>query len=215
MDLRNAIDALFFSSGPMADMPEWSRFDLPASMWPDGSVIRILVSAEAGERNRAIAQEFADDYADATGGAIRATTEIVPDDFHSTATADLPPFTIGMRVLRVCTGTNVVACADPGPAPFGGNRSFVNLNAPGAPSSPVEHELGHSYGMFHVHVNASLRPELNFLMNPVIVSTRLTDPEKNAISAARAGGLRAGMKRSEALVRGLVLPYTGQVSRIR
>jgi hypothetical protein len=52
-------------------------------------------------------------------------------------------------------------------------------------------------------------------MNPVLVTDRLSDPEKNAIVAARAGGLRAGMTRSQALALGLVLPYNGQASILR
>lgn len=211
MDLRNAIDALFFGSGPMADQPEQSRFNPPASIWPDGTVVRIMVSAEAGDANRVLAQVFADDYAATVGGAVRATTEIVSDDFHNTPLSGLPAFSIGMRVLRVCTGTLVVACANFGPAPLGTNRAFVNLNGVGGGIS-VSHEMGHTYGLFHVHVNASARPELNFLMNPVLLTDRLSDPEKNAIIAARNGGIHAGTTRNEALAAGLVLPVTGQPS---
>ena len=208
MDLRNAIDALFFSSGPMADMPEQSRLNPSAAMWPDGTVVRIMVSAEAGEGNRVLAQVFADDYAATVGGAVRATTEIVSDDFHNTPISGLPAFSIGLRVLQVCPQVNIVACANFGPAPIGTNRAFVNLNGAGGGIS-VSHELGHAYGMFHVHVNSSARPELNLLMNPVLLTGRLSDPEKNAIITARAGGLRADTTRDQALALGLVLPVLG------
>ena len=214
MDLRNAIDALYFGSGPMAECPNSRALNPPASMWPDGTVVRIMVSAEAGEANRVLAQVFADDYAATVGGAVRATTEIVSDDFHTTPVSGLPAFSIGMRVLQVCPQVNVVACANFGPAPLGTNRAFVNLNGVGGGIS-VSHEMGHTYGMFHVHVNASARPELNFLMNPVLLTDRLSDPERNAIIAARAGGLRAGTTRNQALALGLVLPYSGQQSRLR
>ena len=216
MDLRNAIDALYFGSGPMADDTTSARVQSNpfAAIWPDGTVLRILVSAEAGEPNRAAAQTFADSYAAATGGAVTATTQIVPDDFHSAGLIGPGPFTIGVRVLRVCPQTNVLACANSGPAPVGLNTAFVNMNG-ALGTDAVEHEMGHTYGLNHVHVNASARADLNFLMNPVVLSSQITDPERNAIVAARNGGLRPGMRRSDALALGLVLPFTGQTSRWR
>ncbi len=215
MDLRNAIDALFFGAGPMADTPSNAAFNPVAGVWPDGTVVHILVSAEAGEPTRANAQSFADDYATITGGAIRGTTQIVADDMHKAQFSDLPEFTVGMRVLQgICSQTGVIACANLGPFPLGPNRSFVNMNSPGGYVA-IAHEVGHSYGMSHVHVNASARLELNFLMNPVLLATQMTDPEKNAIIAARNAGLRAGWTRNQALGAGLVLPYTGTTSIFR
>jgi hypothetical protein len=79
----------------------------------------------------------------------------------------------------------------------------------------IAHEVGHAYGLHHVHVNSSSRPELNFMMNPVILGTQppqMTEPEKNAIVAARNGGIRGGTTRNQALALGLVLPFTGQTS---
>lgn len=218
MDLRNAIDALIFGSGPMADFPLNALGNPSAAIWPDGQVVKVLVSAEAGEPTRSVAQTFANDYAAVTGGAISATTEIVAQDFHTATFSDLAPFTIAMRVLQgVCSQPGVIACANLGPAPSGPNKSFVNMNSPGGYIATA-HELGHSYGMNHVHVNTSARAELNFLMNPVILSnqpTQLTEPEKNAIAAARAGGIRGGTTRNQALAAGLVLPFTGQTSIFR
>ena len=215
MDLRNAIDALFFDSGPMADNPSTALSNPRAGVWLDGQVLRIVVSAEAGEPTRAVAQAFADDYAGIVGGAIRATTEIVPDDFHSTVLGTLPPFTIAMRVLmNFCGTTGVIACAYYGPSPIGLNQSIVTMNTPQGYVS-IAHEVGHTYGLHHVHVNSTSRPELNFMMNPVILGTQpaqMTEPEKNAIVAARNGGIRGGTRRNDAVALGLVLPYTGQTS---
>jgi len=211
IDLRNAIDALFFGAGPMADSPSLANFNPTAAVWPDGTVVQIRVSVEAGDAARSIAQTFSDDYAAVTGGAIRATVQVVADNMHAAQFADLPEFSIGMRVLQVCPQVGVIACANLGPAPIGPNRSFVNLNQPTG-AVAVEHELGHSYGLNHVHVNSSSRPELNFLMNPVLLATGLSEPEKNAIIAARNGGMHPGMRRNEALAAGLVLPFTGQTS---
>jgi len=215
MDLRNAIDALLFDSGPMADTPARALSNPPAGVWLDGQVLRIVVSAEAGEPTRAVAQAFADDYASLVGGAIRATTEIAPDDFHTTQLGSLPPFTIAMRVLmNFCGTTGVIACAYYGPSPIGLNQSIVTMNTPQGYVS-IAHEVGHAYGLHHVHVNSSSRPELNFMMNPVILGTQppqMTEPEKNAIVAARNGGIRGGTTRNQALALGLVLPFTGQTS---
>ena len=99
-------------------------------------------------------------------------------------------FTIGVRVfISYCGGPNILACANYGPDPLGLNRSLVNLNSPGGPTA-VSHELGHSYGMGHVHVTAAVRPELNFLMNPALVSQQMTEPERTAIATAWEMGLR-------------------------
>ncbi len=217
MDLRNAIDALIFDSGPMADTPTKALSNPPAGVWLDGQVLRFIVSAEAGEPTRQVAQTFADDYASIVGGAIRATTEIVPDDMHSAALGSFAPFTIGMRVLPNFCGINVIACAYYGPSPIGINQSIVTMNGVQGYIS-IAHEIGHAYGLHHVHVNSSGRPELNFMMNPVITSlqpTQMTDPEKNAIVAARNGGIRAGTRRNDAIGLGLVLPFTGQTSIFR
>ncbi len=215
MDLRNAIDALFFGSGPMADAPSTALGNPSAAMWADGTVLRILVSQEAGEATRANAQTFADDYAALTGGFVTATTEIVPDDFHTTTLLSVPLFQIDMRVLpNFCGLVNVIACAYYGPTPIGPNRSIVTMNGVGG-SVSIAHELGHAYGMSHVHVNSSVRAELQFLMNPALVATQMTETEKNAIVTARNGGLRAGWTRNQALAAGLVLPYTGATSRLR
>jgi hypothetical protein len=202
----------------MADTPARALANPSAGVWPDGTVLRVIVSAEAGEPTRAVAQTFADDYASIVGGVIRATTEIVPDDMHSLVLGGLPPFTIAMRVLlNFCGLTNVVACAYYGPAPIGPNQSIVTMNTPQGYVS-IAHEIGHAYGLHHVHVNSTSRPELNFMMNPVITTIQppqMTEPEKNAIVAARNGGIRGGTRRDEALAAGLVLPFTGQTSIFR
>ena len=122
--------------------------------------------------------------------------------------ANVPPFTIFIRVLSGYCGVNVIACAFLGPAPVGVNRSLVTMNG-AAGSVSIAHEVGHAYGLGHVHVNSSVRQELNFMMNPTLISAQMTEPEKNAIAAARSGGIRAGWRRSQALAAGLVLPYTG------
>jgi hypothetical protein len=120
-----------------------------------------------------------------------------------------------MRVLmNFCGTTGVIACAYYGPSPIGLNQSIVTMNTPQGYVS-IAHEVGHAYGLHHVHVNSSSRPELNFMMNPVILGTQppqMTEPEKNAIVAARNGGIRGGTTRNQALALGLVLPFTGQTS---
>ena len=74
-----------------------------------------------------------------------------------------------MRILQgVCSQPGVIACANYGPVPIGPNKSFVNMNGPGGYIATA-HELGHAYGLHHVHVNTSARAELNFLMNPVLL----------------------------------------------
>ena len=109
----------------------------------------------------------------------------------------------------------VIACANYGPAPLGANRSFVNMNGAGGVHRPIAHEMGHSYGLHHVHVNSARASELNFLMNPVLLATQMTEPEKNAIIAARAGGIRGGTTRNQALARVWSCRSPGQTSILR
>lgn len=211
IDLRNVIDALYFRSGPMADIPGTAQSDPFAAVWADGSAISILFAPDTGEASRSNAQRFVDEYAAVVDGVITATATMSTDDFKSATLASVPPFTVYVRaLLGGCTGT-AIACAFFGPEPVGGNRSIVTINGSTVTQTgiaAVPHEIGHAYGLAHVHVNASVRQELNFMMNPALVSVQMTEPEKNAIAAARAGGIRPGWRRSQALAAGLVLPYT-------
>jgi hypothetical protein len=116
-------------------------------------------------------------------------------------------------VDNVCGQVGVIACANLGPAPLGANRSFVNMNAPSGAVS-IAHEVGHAFGMWHMAVTASARAEFRFLMNPALVASQLSAVEKATITAARAGGLRTGMTRNQALAAGLVLPFTGTTSAL-
>lgn len=56
VDLRDVIDALFFRAGPMSEGHAIQPGNTPAGVWQDGTHLRVLVSAEAGERIRALAQ---------------------------------------------------------------------------------------------------------------------------------------------------------------
>ncbi|MFI5178910.1 MAG: hypothetical protein ACHQO8_10120 [Vicinamibacterales bacterium] len=206
IDLRNVIDALFFHAGPMSDTPDNALTDPFDAVWQDGTKLLVQVTNEATPTSQANADIFVNDYAGLAGGAITATTQMISDDLHNSSSDLLPIFNIGVRVLNGYCPAAAIACANYGPAPLGTNRSMVTMQTSGGAVS-VAHELGHSYGMGHVKVNSSVRPELNFLMNPALVSTQLTEPEKNAITAARDGGLRPGWRRSQALGAGLVLPY--------
>lgn len=209
MDLRNVVDALFFRSGPMADNPNNALDNPQAGLWAEGARLSVLVSNEAGETSRTNAQRFVDDYQRASGDRVTASVQATSDDFRSLEDPrTLAPFTIVVRLLvNGCGATaNILACANLGPTGVGPNASIVTLNQP-AGTSAMSHEMGHAYGMGHVRVTGAVRPELDFLMNPTLLSQQLTEPERTAIAAAWDGGLRAGWRRNQALAAGLVLPY--------
>lgn len=209
VDMRHVIDALYFGSGPMSQSPTAVPGNIAAGIWPDGSVLRVRLANDLGQSTRTFADVFLNDYATATGGAIRATSELAPESFLGVTLSQVDPFNILTRVQPNFCSSGAIACANLGPAPLGSNRSIVTMVAltPGALRA-MAHELGHAYGMWHVNVTAAVRAELNFLMNPTLVSDSLTDAEKTAIATARQGGLRAGATRNQALAAGLVAPFS-------
>lgn len=216
IDMRHVIDAMYFRSGPMSDAPSAIPGNPVAGVWADGTRLQVPIAQELGQATRAFADRFLDDYAAITGGAITATSVLSADDFRTITLGQVPEFSIPTRVSQTFCSAGALACAYYGPAPLGQNRSIVTMvSASAGALRAMAHELGHAYGMGHVRVTASVRAELNFMMNPTLVSDFMTETEKAAIAAARAGGLRAGWNRNQALAAGLVAPISaGEAIRV-
>lgn len=213
IDLRNVIEALFFRTGPMSDAPSAVPGNTSAGVWPDGTRLYVPIEQQLGEPTRVFAERFLNDYAAIGSGAITATTSLTPESFTSLTLGQVPLFTIPTRVRNDFCSSGALACAYYGPAPVGSNRSLVTMvSASQGALRAMAHELGHAYGMGHVRVTAAVRAELNFMMNPTLVSDEMTETEKAAIAAAREGGIRAGWTRSQAVAAGLVNAYTGPVT---
>lgn len=212
LDMRNVIDALFFGYGPMSD----ANGRAPASsvaIWADGATINLIVTEESGDVSLQAARTFATDYLAATSNHIAinistSSTRYTGVPFPS----GIPANTVVIRVDNsICNTAGVIACAYYGPLPYGPGNSFVNLNAAPTASTPggsvaIAHEIGHSFGLHHLKMDSSARPEFRFLLNPTLVTQQLSTVEKDAIAAARAGGMRTGWTRSQALAANLVLP---------
>lgn len=213
LDLRNVIDALYFGGGPLSETPTINPGNAPAAVFADTNAVSVVVTNEAAPTQMTVVQQFVADYLSASGGAFPINITTTAADYKGAAVSSLPENTVGVRVFGVCTQVGVIACANYGPTPVGSNRSFVNMNAATSASSrAVGHEIGHSFGLHHVVATSAARTEFAFLLNPALINDRLTDVEKNAIAAARAGGIRNGWTRNQALAAGLVLPFTGAVS---
>ena len=132
------------------------------------------------------------------------------DTFRTLSLGLVDPFTIPTRVLADFCSAGSLACAYYGPAPVGLNKSLVTMvGATANARRAMAHELGHAYGMGHVRASAAVRPELNFMMNPSLISDVMTETENAAIATARTGGIRPGWRRSDAVAAGLVAPFTG------
>jgi len=213
LDLRHVIDALFFSGGPMSEFLSNQPPSAQAGAWPDGTRLRVMVSAEAGEKIRALAQTAIDDYASIVGGAITGVTALVDDDMHALRSDQLPPFTIALRILPVACLDTAAGCASYGPAPLGPNAAIVTFVSNGSGRSLVTHELGHTYGLHHLRRANPDRPEFRFVMSSPSGAEELSQPERAAIAAVHAGGPRGAMSRAQAEAAGLVLPSTGPGTR--
>lgn len=214
VDVRDMVDAMFFHGGVLSDSPGNATTNPSAGVWADGTRLRVLVSTQSGETSRANAQTFADQYAALVGGQVTATTEMTSDPMQDVGTSVVYPiplaaFSIGVRVQAGICGSGALACANFGPEPLGRNKSIVTLvEGGGLNVAATAHEIGHAYGIGHVQTPVAGRPELRFMMRTSLASEQMTDAEKTAISFARAGGIRPGMTRSQALAAGLVNVYT-------
>jgi len=211
IDMRNMIDALFFGYGPMSD----ANGRAPASsvaVWADGATISTIVTNEAGAASLTAAQTFVADYLAATSNFISVPITTSVTTYNGVALAAIPENTVVVRVDNsVCPGAGIIACAFYGPRPYGPGRSTVNLNAAPTGNTPdswkaIAHEIGHAFGLHHLVQNSSARAEFRFLLNPTLVAEQLSAAEKAAIAAARAGGIRPGWTRAQALAANLVLP---------
>ena len=218
IDMRYVIDALYFGAGPMSDGIGQPPSNLPVAIWADGSTINVIVSDESGAVSLDAARNFVTDYLAAMSNHITINVTTTPTKWTGVALSAVPLDTVVVRVDNsICPQVGVIACAFYGPLPYGAGRSTVNLNAAPTATTPggsvaIAHEIGHSFGLHHLKVNSSTRAELNFLMNPVLVVSRLSDVEKNAMQAARAGGMRNAWTRAQAVAAGLVFSTANPVS---
>jgi hypothetical protein len=205
VDVRNIFDALVYRAGPMSIGQAQQLGSTPASLWPDGTHLRALVSREAGERVRALVQAAMDTYAELVGGSVTGGAELVEDDMHLVTLDQVPPFTVVVRVIPGFCGATAIGCAFPGPAPIGVNASIVTLRSADVQDSTVVHEMGHVYGLAHI---SGQKGPLRLMMSPCCGPAELSSGERDAIAFAYQAGLRAGSTRDAALVAGVVLPWS-------
>ena len=222
VDIRDMIDAMYFRAGPMADEPSNATANPVAAVWADGTRLTVQVSSDATDIAAANARAFVEDYAGVVSGAVTADVVMTDNRMQDVGSVEYPAalseLTIGIRVQSGVCAAAALACANYGPAPVGPNKSIVTLNQAGSFNlAAVAHELGHAYGIGHVKALVSGPAEFSFMMHPSGSAVQLSDAEKLAIVTARAGGMHAGMRRSEAQGQGLVNPYTGtsNVSAVR
>ena len=218
LDLRYVIDALYFGYGPMSQGVGQPSGSFPAAIWADGSTISVIVTDESGEVSAASARTFVTDYLAAMSNHITINVSTTPTRWTGVALNAIPLDTVVVRVDNsVCPQVGVIACAYYGPLPYGAGRSSVNLNAAPTSTTPggsvaISHEIGHAFGLHHLVVGSSARPEFRFLMNPALIVSQLSEVEKVAMAAARAGGMRNGWTRAQAVNAGLVFANANPAS---
>ena len=210
IDMRYVIDALYFGYGPMSQSTAQPAGTAQAAIWADNSTINVIVTEESGTLSLAAAQTFVADYLAAMSNHITINVITTSTKWTGVDLFAIPLDTVVVRVDNtVCPQVGVIACAYYGPLPYGAGRSSVNLNA--APTSStaggsvaIAHEIGHAFGLHHLVVGSSVRPEFRFLMNPALLVSQLSTVERAAMAAARAAGMRNGWIRSQAVAAGLV-----------
>lgn len=219
IDLRYVIDSLYFGTGPMSDSPGLQPSGtLPVAIWADGSTISVIVTDESGSLSLDAARSFVTDYLAAMSNHIAINISTTATRWTGVALSAVPLDTVVIRVDgSVCPAPGVIACAYYGPLPYGSGRSTVNLNGAPTATTPggsvaIAHEIGHAFGLHHVKVNSSARSELRFLMNPALLVSQLSTVEKNALAAARAGGMRNAWTRNQAVAAGLVFTTANPAS---
>ncbi len=206
VDLRDVIDALLFTSGPMSETKRAGVPTIQWTPWPDRSNVRILMSVELADITRQRAQRFIDHWASLTGNGVAGVVTITDDRMRDLTYQQVPVNTVAVRMVP----DNHCTCNTGGPpSTYGGRtnpgKSITTLNTPD--SSGITHELGHAYGMWHVYLPGGTkltRP----VMGPAGAGEHLefSDLELRAITRMRSAGMRNGSTRATALARGLVNP---------
>jgi hypothetical protein len=214
VDLRDVIDAMLFSSGPLSDTQRVNTIDSVFSIWPDGSRLTILVAPDMADVTRTRITEFIDQYASITNNAVTASISVASSGMKDWTITQVPSNTIAVRFMApgemaqagICTLNPGVGCNTGGPpAPGCGcvtanlGRSITTLHAPDA--DYVKHELGHAYGMFHIRLPSGTK--LVTLMGTG-TSAGISETEAAAISLIRQRGFGRGGRRSQLVAAGLV-----------
>lgn len=204
IDVREVADALLFGAGPMSLLHVIKLGSTPLPMWPVGTRLRILVSIQAGERIRALAQDAIDDYSALVEGSVTGTTELVDDDMAGLTLSQLPPLTIAIRVASGACSASAAGCTSAGTGPSVSGTALISLATSTVTPVVVTHEMGHAMGFSHVYTTSAF---VGLCMGPSGGSIKLSGAEKAAISSAFKAGLRAGSTRDQAVAAGVVLPW--------
>lgn len=204
VDLRDVIEAMLFSEGPLSDTRRVNTIDGVFSIWPDGQRVSILVAPDIAEITRSRIAEFVTQYATITGNAVTGSITVTQNDMQDWGINQVPPSSIAVR-LGFCSGLATGCNTGGPPAPGCGclsaniGRSITSLHTPDA--DYVKHELGHAYGIGHIRVPAGTR------LAPLLMggnAGEISETEAAAISAIRRSGFGRGGRRSQLVAAGLV-----------
>ena len=218
-DLGDYVEAIFLASGPLraSQSPgcgthgRWSSF-------PRGTTVRNLVSAQIPAPSRDAIRVVLDQVAQATGGSLAATFEVVADGPRTVGVNEMAHVALQAtsEIQFACGSIAGIACTTNNSpiergGPFSGGLirwSVAYYVLPNIQSTgPYAHESGHGVlGMCHIDGDGIGGSQQSLMSGGGTLPLRLTPFDIEALQAVYGSSLAIGANRADFVAAGLVRP---------
>lgn len=214
-DLRPVIEALFLGSGPLTPrdgQPACVFFPGFWTAYPRQTAVRVKVSTTVAPDARTAIEAAANQVAEATAGAVRASVEVVGDPLPLPGPGEVTVTTHPDPVSQGCP--TLVGCTIP---TFGGGVATLSsaravLPPRQTPNAFAHDAIGHGVlGMCHIDGPLAGGANRSLMsggpgVNSGDIAPMLTDRDLRAAQAVYGAGLSPGAQRAEFVAAGLVDP---------